>query len=274
MNEWKEYKLGEITTKIGSGATPRGGSNNYKEFGISLIRSQNVLDFAFTSSGLAFIDENQAQELDGVTVQENDILFNITGDSVARCCVVPKQYLPARVNQHVSIVRSNDFSHFKYVFYYLQYLKPELLISAEIGATRNAITKGMLENISVLLPPLPEQKAIASILSSLDDKIALLHHQNATLEKMAETLFRQWFVEEAKEEWAEVELGSVIETTSGGTPSRKNMLYYANGIIPWVKSKELSGTFISKTEEYITNEALSNSSAKILPRNSILIAMY
>lgn len=226
MSEWKEYLLKDLTTKIGSGSTPKGGSNNYKDIGISLIRSQNVLDFSFTNSGLAFIDENQAEELKGVTVRENDILFNITGDSVARCCIVPKQYLPARVNQHVAIIRSNDLSYYKFIFYYLQFLKPQLLINAEIGATRNAITKVMLENINISLPPLPEQTAIASILSSLDDKIDLLHRQNATLEKMAETLFRQWFVEEAKEEWETQKLGDVAEIQNGFAFSSKDYVEF------------------------------------------------
>ena len=123
-------------------------------------------------------------------------------------------------------------------------------------------------------PPLPEQKAIASVLSSLDDKIDLLHRQNKTLEAMAETLFRQWFIEEAKEDWEYVELGSVVETSSGGTPSRKEMSYYENGSIHWVKSKELNGSFITETEEMITDEAVKKSSAKLLPAYSTLIAMY
>lgn len=202
MSEWKEHKIKDLTSKIGSGATPRGGSNSYIASGISLIRSQNVLDFKFSESGLAFINDDQANELKNVIIAENDILLNITGDSVARSCIVPSKYLPARVNQHVSIVRPiPEKADFKFVFYYLQYLKPELLINAEIGATRNAITKGMIEEIEISLPEIIEQRAIASVLSSLDDKIDLLHRQNATLEAMAETLFRQWFVEEAKEEW-------------------------------------------------------------------------
>ncbi len=228
MSEWKEYKLKDLTYKIGSGSTPRGGSNTYKTFGISLIRSQNVLDFLFTDSGLAFIDDKQAKELDSVTVKENDILFNITGDSVARCCMVPSQYLPARVNQHVAIVRTNEKVSNKYIFYYLQFLKPELLISAEIGATRNAITKAMLENIDISIPPLPEQRTIASILSSLDDKIDLLQRQNNTLEKMAETLFRQWFVEEAKEEWEEGKLGYEFDFTMGQSPA--GISFNENGV--------------------------------------------
>ena len=209
---WKEVKLGEVTTKIGSGSTPSGGSNAYKEEGISLIRSQNILDFFFSIDGLAFIDQEQAYKLRGVIVEENDVLFNITGDSVARACKVPNRILPARVNQHVAIIRSdqerldNDF-----LLYLLQSKKEELLILSEIGATRNAITKVMLENLEIQLPPLPEQKAIASVLSSLDDKIDLLHQQNQTLEALAETLFRQWFIEKAKEDWEEVSLGSIID---------------------------------------------------------------
>ena len=131
-----------------------------------------------------------------------------------------------------------------------------------------------LNEIDINLPPLPEQKAIAGVLSSLDDKIDLLHRQNKTLEVMAETLFRQWFVEEVSDDWEEVELETVIETTSGGTPSRKNMEFYNNGTIFWVKSKELNGTYIFDTEEMITSNALNSSSAKLLPENSILIAMY
>ena len=118
MSEWKEYKLKDVTLKIGSGATPRGGSNSYIASGTSLIRSQNVLDFKFSESGLAFIDDNQADELRNVIVLENDILLNITGDSVARCCIAPFKYLPARVNQHVSIIRTiPKKAEFRFVFY-------------------------------------------------------------------------------------------------------------------------------------------------------------
>ncbi|MEH1798681.1 MAG: hypothetical protein V7L13_05820 [Nostoc sp.] len=106
-NNWNHVKLGEISLKIGSGATPRGGKESYKDTGITLIRSLNVYDFTFDYDGLAFIDEKQAQQLANVEVKLNDILLNITGASVARCCIVPSQLLPARVNQHVAIIRVN-----------------------------------------------------------------------------------------------------------------------------------------------------------------------
>lgn len=276
MSDWKTLILKDITSKIGSGATPKGGSNNYKESGISLIRSQNVLDFAFTNDGLAFIDEDQAYDLRNVVVHSQDILFNITGDSVARCCIVPDSLLPARVNQHVAIVRVNELADVNFIFYNLQFLKPELLIAAEIGATRNAITKSMLENLEISLPPLPEQRAIAAILSSLDDKIDLLHRQNATLEKMAETLFRQWFVDEAREKWESVKLKQVVEVGIGRTPPRQQFEWFSNLNIhmKWVSIKDLgdSGIFVFDTSEYLTDEAVEKFSIPVIPENTVLLS--
>ena len=219
MSECREVKLVEVALKIGSGATPKGGGDSYKESGISLIRSQNILDFIFSTDGLAFIDDKQADGLKNVAVEENDVLLNITGDSVARCCIVPKSILPARVNQHVSIIRINpEKSNYKFIFYSLQNMKEELLQQSEIGATRKALTKGMLENLNVSFPPLEEQKAIAEVLSSLDDKIDLLHRQNKTLEALAQTLFRQWFIEEAKDDWGVGKLPDEFDFTMGLSP--------------------------------------------------------
>ena len=194
--EWDKLKLKEICKKIGSGATPSGGSNAYKVSGISLVRSQNVLDFSFSVDGLAFIDDEQAEKLNGVTVESGDVLINITGDSVARTCIVPEHILPARVNQHVSIVRvDRSKASNKFLIYYLQNLKPFLLSMASNGATRNALTKRMIEQLEVRLPALSEQKAIADTLSSLDNKIELNNRINKTLEEMAQAIFKQWFVD-------------------------------------------------------------------------------
>lgn len=197
MNNWKETTLGQVCSKIGSGATPRGGQDSYKEEGISLIRSQNVLDLDFTFDGLAFIDQDQADDLANVEVKNQDVLINITGDSVARVCMVPESVLPARVNQHVSILRANATElNPCYLKYYLinRSIKQSLLNIANSGATRNALTKGQLEIFPILLPALSEQKAIAEILSSFDDKIDLLRRQNKTLESIAQALFKEWFV--------------------------------------------------------------------------------
>ena len=121
-----------------------GVQNSYKNGGISFIRSQNVLDLQFSENGLAYIDDEQAEELKNVIVEKNDILLNITGDSVARVCKVPQRILPARVNQHVAIIRARDDRLIPdFLLYNLIYQKEELLSQSEIGATRRAITKGM-----------------------------------------------------------------------------------------------------------------------------------
>ncbi len=172
--DWEEKTLGDITSKIGSGATPRGGNASYKTCGISLIRSMNVHDLEFKEKNLAFIDDKQARELNNVTIEENDILFNITGASVARCCVVPKQYLPARVNQHVSIIRTKK-EIIEPIFLNLllvsKIYKDQLLFTGEQGATRQAITKAQLENFIVSFPKsLDEQQSIVQKLDALSSE--------------------------------------------------------------------------------------------------------
>ena len=155
---WEAVTLKDVTSKIGSGATPRGGKEAYKTEGIRLIRSLNVYDYRFEFADLAFIDEGQAAELDNVTVSAKDILLNITGASVARCCMVPSYLLPARVNQHVSIVRT-DLRRAD-AYYVLDTInseqnKQQLLAFAQGGATREALTKETIENFPIMLPPHP-----------------------------------------------------------------------------------------------------------------------
>ncbi|HWQ40383.1 MAG TPA: restriction endonuclease subunit S [Burkholderiales bacterium] len=197
--EWARIRLGDVCTKIGSGATPRGGSDVYLHDGpYALIRSQNVYNDGFHHEGLAFIDEKQAAELENVEVLDGDVLLNITGDSVARACQVDSKVLPARVNQHVAIIRP-DPSQLAPRFLRYVLISPEmqtkLLSWAGSGGTRNALTKGMIESFDVLAPTdIAEQRAIAHILGTLDDKIELNRRMSETLEAMARALFQSWFV--------------------------------------------------------------------------------
>jgi type I restriction enzyme S subunit len=120
----KTVKLGDVCEKIGSGATPRGGSEVYQSAGVSLIRSQNIYNEGFKKDGLAYISNHHAYELENVTVKSDDILLNITGDSVARTCQVPEEILPARVNQHVAIIRPRkDILDARYLRYFLSPLR-------------------------------------------------------------------------------------------------------------------------------------------------------
>ena len=198
-SEWNWIRLGDCCEKIGSGATPKGGKDAYLEVGpYRLIRSQNIYNDGFSPAGLVFISDDQAQKLDGVAVQQDDVLLNITGDSVARVCLALAQYLPARVNQHVAIIRpSSKILDSRFLRYFLAspYQQDLMLGLAGAGATRNALTKGMIEDFKVPYPSLATQSAISDVLSALDDRITLLRDTNATLEAIAQALFKSWFVD-------------------------------------------------------------------------------
>jgi type I restriction enzyme S subunit len=194
-------RLGDIALKIGSGATPTGGEDAYlparRRF--ALVRSQNVFDRRFEKAGLAFISDEQADRLKGVVLQEGDLLLNITGDGItfARACAVPRDVLPACVNQHVAIVRVDPrVAEPGYILSYLTHPSVKSYIeSFNAGGSRRAITKGHIESFRLPLPPLPEQRAIADILGTLDAKIELNRRISETVEVMARTLFKSWFVD-------------------------------------------------------------------------------
>ena len=175
---WEQVLLQEVTSKIGSGATPRGGKESYQQEGITLIRSMNVHDGRFEYKDLAHITDEQANQLDNVTVEEKDVFINITGASVARSCVVPSNVLPARVNQHVAIIRciQNRINPiFANCMFLNERFKRQLLdIGESGGATRQAITKQQLETLTVILPPIELQEQFASFVTQVDkSKVAI-----------------------------------------------------------------------------------------------------
>jgi type I restriction enzyme S subunit len=192
--------LGDACFKIGSGATPRGGKDVYLPIGgvATLIRSQNVYNEGFERGGLVHLLPEHAEQLQNVEVQPGDILLNITGDSVARVCQVPDDVLPARVNQHVAIIRPNPKKvHPRFLRFYLAspQMQSHMLGMAAAGATRNALTKGMIEGFELPQIGLDEQGAIASVLGAVEDKIEAITRMNETLESISKSLFRDWFVE-------------------------------------------------------------------------------
>lgn len=197
--DWNVRRLGDSCLKIGSGATPRGGKDAYLEHGpFKLIRSQNIYNDGFSASGLVYLDKSQAQKLDGVAVTAGDVLLNITGDSVARVCQAPAEHIPARVNQHVAIIRPDPrFFDSRFIRYFLATPMQQdyMLGLSAAGATRNALTKGMIEDLLVPCPSIEIQSGIADVLGGLDDRIVLLRETNATLEAIAQALFKSWFVD-------------------------------------------------------------------------------
>jgi restriction endonuclease S subunit len=167
-------KLKDLTSKIGSGATPRGGEAVYQNSGVTLIRSQNVHDAKFVHEGLVAINDAAASALDGVSVEVNDVLINITGASVARTCLVDETILPARVNQHVAILRTDSkvlLPGFLLRVLLGQKMNLYLLDISGSGTTRQAITKAQLESLEIAVPPISEQRRIVEVVSSMDEVI-------------------------------------------------------------------------------------------------------
>ena len=285
--ERQVFKLGTICSKIGSGATPSGGKEAYKGGGYKLVRSQNVVDLSFSWDGLAEISEEQAIKLNNVKVEENDVLLNITGDSVARSCLAPKTILPARVNQHVSIIRpKTDILNPHYLLFWLIINKQYLLALASTGATRNALTRTMIKGLTLELPSLDVQHRIASILSTYNTMIENNTKRIRLLEKMAENLYKEWFVrfrfpgyEKVEIEnglpkgWKIIKIGDVCESIGGGTPSTSGPSYW-NGNIKWVTPTDVTSKNsmpLLDVKGRITEEGLAHSSAKLLPPYTILM---
>lgn len=201
---WVEDKLGALATKIGSGATPRGGEEAYKTEGVSLIRSLNVHGMGFRYEKLAFLDDAQADGLSNVVVQKRDVLLNITGASVARCCLAPEDVLPARVNQHVSIIRpiadklSPEFLH--YLLISRPYKSLLLQTGEEGGSTRQAITKAQIQEFKVAHPNLAGQQEVVTQLDALaaeTQRLTRLYEQKqAALAALKKSLLHQAFAGE------------------------------------------------------------------------------
>ena len=195
--EWKTALLREVTSKIGSGATPRGGKESYQAEGITLIRSMNVHDGRFEYKDLAHITDEQAAQLNNVSVEEGDVFINITGASVARSCIVPKDTLPARVNQHVAIIRcvrnllnptfaNNMFLNDRF--------KEQLLdIGESGGATRQAITKQQLEGLTVILPPMNQQEEFAAFVAQIDKSKSVIQKSLDETQLLFDSLMQEYF---------------------------------------------------------------------------------
>lgn len=170
--KWPTKSLRRLCTKLGSGATPRGGKAAYKERGIPLVRSMNVHNGRFVRDDLAYIDSDQAEKLRNVTLEKADVLLNVTGASVARSCVLPDELEGGRVNQHVAIIRASKNELLPCVLNaalindsYQQYLLDGARMS---GATREAITKQDLENMHVPVPPIALQQEFADFVTQVD----------------------------------------------------------------------------------------------------------
>lgn len=261
----------------------------------------------FVKNGLAFISDDQARSLQNVEVSPKDVLLNITGDSVARACQVDNEVLPARVNQHVCIIRPDSpkldptFLRYWLVTASTQHL---LLGLASAGATRNALTKAMVEDLVIPALPIAQQKGIAAILSALDDKIEMNRRMNETLEGLARAIFKSWFVDfdpvraKAKgrdpglapglaalfpdrfgddgspEGWEPSTVGAEVNVFGGNTPSTKEESFWG-GKHAFATPKDVSNLgspILLEAERGLTRAGLEKVSSGVLPVNTVLMS--
>ena len=193
---WKVRLLKELCTKIGSGATPKGGNESYKQEGTALIRSLNVYNNEFRVKDLAFIDNAQAAALNNVTIEEQDVLLNITGASVARCCIVPTEILPARVNQHVCILRHGNNLYAIYLnrlFTNNSYQRLLQRLSKSKAATREALPKSIVDKLPIPLPSLPLQHLFAQRIDQIEHQKSAVQKSITDLETLLASRMQYWF---------------------------------------------------------------------------------
>ncbi len=263
MNNWTESKIGDIADII-MGQSPSGETCHYNKVGYPLLNGPTEFTIKYP---VPVQYTNAAKRL----CQVNDILFCVRGSTTGRMNWADQIYAIGRGLASIRHKKGKEYQVFLkgLIDYHL-----DEILSKSTGSVFPNITSNDLKELKTLLPPLSEQKAIASILSSIDDKIDLLHRQNKTLEALAETIFRQWFVEETDETWKKQSLFDAIELIGGGTP-KTEITEYWNGNIKWLSGGDITANhknFVMDTEKSITELGLQNSSAKLLPKYSTVIS--
>lgn len=207
--KWNYDKIRNFTSKVGSGATPKGGEASYKTSGIPLIRSQNVHFGGLRMEGLVYLDDQQASKLDNVRVELDDVLLNITGASIGRVCLAPLEMEGARVNQHVCIIRPEPGTVLP-GFLELFLGAPEIqdfILETESGATREALTKGKVLEFEVPTPSLEQQAWIVSTTTSQLERVSRaeksLEAAIPLLERFRQSVLASAFRGDLTAEWRE-----------------------------------------------------------------------
>jgi len=246
LDGWREVNLGEVAT-FSQGIQVSINMQKSEPFSNS-VRFIRIVDFTKKDiSELRYI-ENPGQKY---LVNEDDLVMIRYGSQTAG--KIARGFKGAIANNTFKIVVNGDFLDRDFIFYGLSQKSVYNYFSvSQSSSTMPAITFGMISDLEFPLPPLPEQKAIAEVLSSLDDKIDLLHRQNKTLEDMAQALFRKWFVEEPNENWEEKPLDKIADYLNGLACQKyppKNEI----DKLPVLKIKELRNGF-TENSDWATSE--------------------
>ena len=262
-HNWTYKKLGEVAAYINGFAFK---PSDWKLQGLPIIRIQNLND---PSAEYNFYDKEIAPKY---IVNDGDILISWS----ASLGVYEWQRGKAVLNQHIFKVVFDKSDIDKHYLKYCVEAKLTDMSRLAHGATMRHIVKGDFDNTPIPIPSIEEQKSIVQELDGINRMIDLQEEQLREYDRLAQSLFYTTFGDPTTNPkgWEVKKLGEVAETTSGGTPAKAHNEYYEGGTIPWLRSGEVSQGLIYKTELFITQAGLDNSSAKIIPVNSVAIAMY
>ena len=273
--QWEKKKLGDIGNII-SGGTPSSSNKEYWNGHINWFTPSEVGKTKFVSESIRKITEKGLKNSSAKLLPKGTILLS------SRATIGEKSILlnSATTNQGFQSIITNNEAINEFIYYYIDTLKSEL-IKQSSGSTFLEISNTILKKLKIYIPNLQEQEKIANFLSTVDKKIENLANTITSLENQKKGLLQQIFSQKLRfkdkngnnyPNWEKKKLGDICKFTGGGTPST-SILKYWNGTIPWISSSDLQTNTIHKIKisRYITNEAVSNSSTKIIPKNSILI---
>jgi len=196
---WEVAKLESISSKVGSGITPRGGSKTYLDEGVPLIRSQNVLVGKLDLSDVAFISDEQHEEMSNTHLMPFDVLLNISGASIGRCCIVPPDIKEGNVNQHVCIIRPTPIIEAYFLSSILTSdIGQKQIYQFQAGGNRQGLNYQQIRSFTIPIPPLPEQRKIAEILSTWDEAIAKTEQLIAALQARKKGLIQRLLTGEVR----------------------------------------------------------------------------
>lgn len=271
MTEWKEYKLGDL---IETNAKSIGKGYPYSK--ILYLDTGSITCNKIESLQECEIGEapSRAKRM----VRKEDIIYSsVRPDQLHYGFIKNPQDNLVVSTGFVTITCNKAILYPKFLYYYLiQSQITEYLHSvAEASTTAYpSLRPSDIEALDIEIPPIDEQKRIAGVLSSLDDKIDLLNRENATLEALAETLFRHYFIENPDPTWKEGKLGDILSVKGGTTPSTNEPRFW-NGNIAWTSPRDvttLNGMYLFKTERTITEEGLAKISSGLLPAGTLLMS--
>lgn len=285
--EWKKVKLGEICEYVTSGGTPLASREDYYNPGtIPWLKTKEV-NYCRITETENYISEKGLNNSSAKIIPENSVIMAMygQGDTAGRVAI---NKIPLTTNQACcNLIINKEKADYNFVYYKLSTIY-DTIVALKSGGAQPNLNAGKVKGLEITLPPLPTQQKIASVLSAYDDLIENNRRQIKLLEEAALKLYKEWFVklnfpghENIKivdgipEGWKEVAIGNLcIRVNAGGTPNRKKTEYWDKHEVKWFKTKELQDCWLFDAEEYISEKGLNNSSAKIFPENTILMAIY